>query len=48
MHKKVHRKVTDDVLSDSSYDSELVASSNSELDAFFDSDSDLSMSLILS
>ena len=44
---KVHRKVTDDVLSDSSYDSELAASSNSELDAFFDSDSDLSMSLIL-
>jgi len=39
VHKKVHRKVTDDVLSDSSYDSELAASSNSELDAFFDSDS---------
>ncbi|RLN28966.1 hypothetical protein C2845_PM05G16770 [Panicum miliaceum] len=36
--KKVHRKVTDDVLSDSNYDSELAASSNSELDAFSDSD----------
>ncbi|RLN34274.1 hypothetical protein C2845_PM03G10000 [Panicum miliaceum] len=31
-------KVADDVLSDSSYDSELAASSNSELDAFSDSD----------
>ena len=35
---KVHRKVTDDVLSDSSYDSELAASSNSELDDFSDSE----------
>ena len=38
VHKKVHRKVTDDVLSDSSYDSELAASSNSELDDFSDSE----------
>jgi len=37
VHKKVHRKITDDVLSDSSYDSELTASFNSELDAFSDS-----------
>jgi hypothetical protein len=45
--KKVHMKVTDDdkddieslaALSDSSYDSELAASSDSELDAFSDSD----------
>ena len=35
---KVHRKVTDDVLSDSSYDSELAASSNSVLDDFSDSE----------
>ena len=36
--KKVHRRVTYDVLSDSSYGSELAASSISELDAFSDSD----------
>jgi hypothetical protein len=36
--KKAHNKVSDDVLSDSSYDSKLVASSDSELDAFSDSD----------
>jgi hypothetical protein len=36
--KKVHSKVSDDVLSDSSYDSELATSSDSELDAFFDFD----------
>jgi hypothetical protein len=35
--KKVHRKVSDEVLSDSSYDSELALSSDSELDAFSDS-----------
>jgi hypothetical protein len=40
--KKVHTKVSDEVLSDSSYDSELAASSDSESDANAASDSDCS------